>query len=85
MQKQVTLAPRKKTTICQSRPSWRERGCKPVLRYKEEIKTPFVEKRQEEGINMSVYQGFQITSHPSPGPHVLIRSKQAAMVTGSQC
>lgn len=50
MQKQVTLAPRKKITICQGRPSWRERGRKAVLRYKEEIETPFVEKRQEEGI-----------------------------------
>lgn len=50
MQKQVTLAPRKKTTMCQGRPSWRERGSKPVLRYKEEIETAFVEKRQEEGI-----------------------------------
>ena len=50
MQKQVTLAPRKKITICQGRPSWRERGRKAVLRYREEIETPFVEKRQEEGI-----------------------------------
>lgn len=25
MQKQVTLAPRKKATICQGRPSWKER------------------------------------------------------------
>lgn len=49
MQKQVTLAPRKKPPICQGRPSWRERGYRPDLRHEEEIKTSFVEKRQEGG------------------------------------